>query len=359
MSLSKLTISSLRNLTHVELMPSPQFNVIYGENGSGKTSILEAIYLLGLAKSFRSHINSRLVQLNHERLIVHGLLKDGQHSLGVEKSIQGKTIIRIDQQTVNSPTNLAELLPVQLFSPNSYRLLEDGPKERRQFLDWGLFHVEPGFLKCWQNYQVALKQRNNALRSMRPRREIQSWDQQLVYYGEALNELRKNYIDLLIPVFQLLFAELLEYQPVTLKYYQGWSQEINFSQALERDFASDVKQMLTRSGPHRADLRFWISDNKQMAQDVLSRGQQKLLVCALKLAQGLLLKERTARTCVYLLDDLAAELDLVRRKHVARVLLDLDAQVFVTSVERNALPEINELPLTQLFHVERGCLLAG
>ena len=152
MSLRRIMVTAVRNLHPVTLSPSPRINILYGANGSGKTSVLEAVHLLGLARSFRSTRLNPVIQYEQPACTVFGeveLTSGGTSNLGVSRERQGEFTIRIDGQNAKSAAQLAELLPLQLINPDSFRLLEGAPKIRRQFLDWGVFHVEPRFLPAW------------------------------------------------------------------------------------------------------------------------------------------------------------------------------------------------------------------
>lgn len=147
MSLTRVSVTAVRNL-HPVTLSLPRINILYGDNGSGKTSVLEAIHLLGLARSFRSARLQPVIQYEEAACTVFGqvMLANGIASnLGISRERQGEFTIRIDGQNARSAAQLAETLPLQLINPDSFRLLEGAPKIRRQFLDWGVFHVEPRF----------------------------------------------------------------------------------------------------------------------------------------------------------------------------------------------------------------------
>lgn len=353
MSLIRLNLSAIRNLQAQELTPSPRINLLHGDNGSGKTSVLEAIHLLGLARSFRSTRLTPVIQHDQERAVVFGLvqLADGrQSSLGIARERNGDCQIRIDGQNARSAAQLAEVLPLQLINPDSFRLLEGAPKIRRQFLDWGVFHVEPRFLGAWQRLQAALRQRNSWLRHGRIDPAAQAaWDRELTLASEAIDEYRRAYIQALKPVFERTLAQLVELPELTLGYYRGWDRERSLDEVLKASLLRDQQLGHTQAGPQRADLRLRIGSHN--AADILSRGQQKLVVCALRIAQGHLVNGQ----CVYLVDDLPSELDEQHRHALCRLLEDLDCQVFITGVDGETLKDgwRTDTPVA-MFHVEHG-----
>ncbi|MCS3467712.1 DNA replication and repair protein RecF [Pseudomonas sp. JUb42] len=357
MSLSRISVTGVRNLHPVTFSPSPRINILHGANGSGKTSVLEAIHLLGLARSFRSARLLPVIQYEQPSCTVFGQvdLAEGSHSnLGISRDRQGEFQIRIDGQNARSAAQLAETLPLQLINPDSFRLLEGAPKIRRQFLDWGVFHVEPRFMATWQRLQKALRQRNSWLR--RGTLDVASqaaWDRELCLASDEIDEFRRSYIKALKPVFEHTLSELVELEGLTLSYYRGWDKEKELSTVLTSSLLRDQQMGHTQAGPQRADLRLRLGAHN--AADILSRGQQKLVVCALRIAQGHLVSQARRGQCIYLVDDLPSELDEHHRRALCRLLEELRCQVFITCVDHELLREgwQTETPVA-LFHVEQG-----
>ncbi|MCJ8169426.1 DNA replication/repair protein RecF [Atopomonas sediminilitoris] len=357
MSLTRLSVTAVRNLHPVTLSPSPRINLLYGANGSGKTSLLEAIHLLGLARSFRSTRLHPVIQHEQPHCVLFGevALAGGLRAqLGVQRDRAGEFVIRQDGKNLRSAAALAECLPLQLINPDSFRLLEGAPKVRRQFLDWGVFHVEQHFLPTWQRLQTALRQRNSWLRHARMDAALQAaWDRELIAASEQIDALRQAYLLQLKPVFQSVLGELIELDGLTLSYSRGWDKERSLADVLASSLSRDQQLGYTQAGPQRADLRLRIGGHN--AADVLSRGQQKLVVCALRIAQGHLLQTVKRGRCVYLVDDLPSELDEQHRKALCRLLEALDCQVFITSVDADFVKDFwrEDTPLA-MFHVEHG-----
>ncbi|TBU87756.1 DNA replication/repair protein RecF [Pseudomonas dryadis] len=357
MSLTRVTVTAVRNLQPATLLPSPRINILYGANGSGKTSVLEGIHLLGLARSFRSARLLPVIQYEQPVCTVFGQvqLADGRQSnLGVSRDRQGEFQIRIDGQNARSAAQLAETLPLQLINPDSFRLLEGSPKIRRQFLDWGVFHVEPRFLSAWQRLQKALKQRNSWLRHGTLDAVSQAaWDRELCLASDEIDGYRRSYIQLLKPVFERTLSELVELEGLTLSYYRGWDKERPLSEVLTASLPRDQQIGHTQSGPQRADLRLRLGAHN--AADILSRGQQKLVVCALRIAQGHLVDQAKRGQCIYLVDDLPSELDEQHRRALCRLLEDLHCQVFITCVDHELLRDGWQVDTpVSMFHVEHG-----
>jgi len=196
MHLTQLDIHQVRNLRDVQIKPCIRCNYIFGDNASGKTSVLEAIYLLSVARSFRTTHIKHVISHNKPALQVFARIQNKNletTAVGLERSIQ-KTRIRINGTNVKQVSELSSLLPVQIINPDVHKLLEQGPKYRRQFIDWGVFHVEHDFLMAWQQYYRVLKQRNAALRKKQTKDTITLWDNQLIQYAKAITLARESYL---------------------------------------------------------------------------------------------------------------------------------------------------------------------
>lgn len=353
MTISRLQISGIRNLNDVVIPECGRVNVFCGHNGSGKTSILEAIFILSRARSFRTHKLNTVINHLATRCVVYGELSEGG-SMGVMRSRNEKQVFKVNGNPVYSAAELAEQLPLQLINANSFSLLEGGPSLRRQFLDWGVFHVEHDFWFYWKRIQKALKQRNSLLRRGRIQdAEILPWDTELSQCAEIIDGMRAAYIRRLQPHFQAILASLTQLEQPELIYQRGWNMEQPLIEVLQHDRQRDLQQGSTLHGPQRADIVIKIAGRS--AEDVLSRGQEKLLACALRLAQGVLLHELTGQTCTYLVDDLPAELDVTHRKSLCKQLSSMRSQVFVTAPEAQSLAECwPNTEQTKWFHVEHG-----
>jgi len=344
--IEQLRVTHVRNIEELSLDCHARFNLIYGPNGSGKTSLLEAIHILSAGRSFRTHINKRLINYAADSLTIFAQLMGGDR-LGVQKDIKGQSSYRLNQTPCASVAELSRLLPVQVINPDSYELLTGGPKERRRFLDWGLFHVEQSFYSLWQRLREVLQQRNMGLRRGLSLTELASWDAVLSEVAEELDTARRRYVDELVPYIHKQFGTLLSGK-LTVEYRRGWDAGESLQDVLQAQIDSDRRMGYTQSGPQRASLVFKIDG--RLVEHVLSRGQQKTLVCALKLAQSELLREKLGTNCIFLIDDLAAELDAAHRDRLAVALEGLEAQVFLTGVELDMLQSF--VKTDGMFHVK-------
>jgi DNA replication and repair protein RecF len=357
MSIQHLSIQRLRNLQQVDVAFDVGINLLYGLNASGKTSVLEALHMLALGRSFRSLKLASVIAQGHTDCLLFAKIINSQgvtDSLGMSRRLDGDHSVRLNGENLASTAQLASLLPIQLIDPNSAGLIEAGPSVRRQYLDWGVYHHNPGFFGLWKQAQRLLKQRNSALKCGTMSASVRaSFDPGLVEVAEQLSGLRRAYLELLEPVFFQLLAGLVDLPDLRLGYYSGWTANRDYAEVLEETLQRDLRLGYTQRGPQRADIK--LTMHGVNAVERLSRGQQKLVVVALKLAQGKLLSEVEGRKCVFLVDDLAAELDWSHRREICRQLVNLDTQVFVTSVGPNELtgcwPEGEKI---KMFHVKHG-----
>jgi DNA replication and repair protein RecF len=352
MLVQQLSILNTRNILHAAFEPHPALNLIIGPNASGKTSVLEAIAVLATARSFRGVPLQQLITHNQKRLKISGAVHDGQRQIRLSVSRENNVVmLKVDDQRISSAAQLASILPVQVLHPGGYRLLELGPSQRRRFLDWGVFHVEPRYQEAWQRYARALKQRNAALRSQRAD-QVSPWNSALQEAAQSIHVLRQAHFDLYKPILLKYIDIFMGTQAMSIDYRPGWPLDKDFESLLGAELARDMQFGYTRFGPHRADLV--IRADHRPAQQQLSRGQQKLLVTAMQLAQAELLKQATQRACIFLVDDLAAELDRQHRQTVFSVLEQFRGQVFVTGTELELLPVTGLKRGQRTFHMEHG-----
>ncbi len=334
-ALRRLVLTQFRCFDRFTLEVAPGLTVIEGANARGKTALIEALWLLASGRSFRTARLDQLIRHGQAETTLYAEV--GGHRLGWGRR-GGETRLRLDGETVRTQAELSARFPAQLLTPESHRLLEEGPRGRRQYLDWGGFHQQPGFLGHWRAWRQALRQRNAALRQGLAPEMVRLWDGALVEAGEALDALRQDYVTRLEAPLRALLAELLPElaEAVTLRYQRGWRQGLTLAEALEAGWEGDVRQQTTRSGPHRADLACLVDGHP--AETVLSRGQQKLFVCALLLAQAQLYAEARGHSVIMLIDDLPAELDAERRARLLALLEQLGIQRVVTTTDRALIP---------------------
>ncbi len=358
MALTSLHLHDFRNIKQAQLDFHPGWNLIYVANGSGKTSLLEAIYLLAHGRSFRTGKPYKVIRHEQAQYTLFARVDWSmqQIALGMQRDRQGDWQVRLNGEAVQRLADCASLLPVQLLQPESFRLFFGGPKERRQFFDLGLFHVEPSFYDTWLRFHKVLKQRNALLKSRQAYgSQYQYWDQQYVELAVQLQQLRQQYLQTLSSVLLTLTADVPSLAGLQLELAPGWQvrsgEAAELWQQLQDSFSSDLKAGYSQLGPQKADLRLKVDG--EYVDDLLSRGQLKVLLFALKVAQSNVIAQRGHKQPLLLIDDLASELDDQSKRQIFKFLAQLQSQVFITAIEPDQI-----LPhLTQdaaLFHVEHG-----
>ena len=361
MAILTLRTQKFRNLGDGEVEFDPQLNFFSGDNASGKTSLLEAIYMLSTGKSFRTRNTQNIVQWDSDGqdFILFGRLKDqhnGEYVVGIKKSTVLKTVIKVDHQLVSSAAVLAKLSPTALIDPSCVELLNGPPAGRRKFLDWGVFHVEHAFSGCWSDYIYCLKQRNTLLRNAKlSSPELLAWDKKLAELGEEVHRLRLAYTEKFLPILRSVADIFLAKIDLEVRYLRGWERESSLVDSLAKHRTKDLEKRFTQFGPHRADIKILLSGRP--AEELLSRGQQKLLVIAMYLAQLEYLTVCTGKESVVLIDDFTAELDQENMERIFDKLKELDAQIICTTLD---LERVKALVSTgekhKVFHVEQGLI---
>jgi len=348
MSLVEIGVTNLRCIEQAELAVAPSLTLLWGDNGSGKTSLLEAMFLLGRGRSFRTRNNERLIRYQQDHLRVTGRVgapSGAQQAIGLEVSREGTTA-RIHGQPAQSLGELSQVFPVQIIDPGVHRLVEEGGYRRRRWVDWAVFHVEPRFMDTWLRYARALKQRNAALKQ--PGSDADAWNPELARLGESIAESRLHLLEQLQPYWRETVLALSGLE-VELHYLKGWSQDQTLLEALQGSRTRDVLRQVTHVGPHRADVTVRL--HGRPARVVLSRGQQKLVAAAMTVAQLRLLQDATRTAPTLLLDDPAAELDGERLERFIAQVAQLRCQLVVTSLQSGSrlfgTPE-------RTFRVEQG-----
>ncbi len=350
-SITDLNIHHLRNISSAELHFHPKCNFFYGENGSGKTTLLEALYILSSGRSFRTREISPLVSYGKDALTVFARTSSNE-TISIQKRASGPTQVKLNRQSCFTSSELAHFLPSQIFYQDIFQIIDAGPSDRRALLDWGLFHVEPSYHDVWKSYRLVIKQRNALLRQKAPLQQFVPWNTQLVNLAHQLDEMRSRYFAEWSSLFQSLLKQLTDV-PCQLRYYKGWDKR-NTGKPLDallvEQFATDLQRQYTHAGPHQAEIYFNTDFHK--AQRTLSRGQQKIVLIALKLAQATF----SSLNCIYLFDDIAAELDSRHLSRLIRCLTTLNGQLFVTAIDDKTLSFFQDSFDSNTYCVEKGAI---
>ena len=353
--IEQLNACSIRNLEEICIEPSKRVNFFYGPNASGKTSILESIYLLSRVKSFRSKRINDVISRDKNKLLVFAKgLKEGKgFTVGIEKG-HGITRIKFDGDVIQTASEQAKLLPVYILMPDHYVLYTGTPKDRRHWLDWSLFHVEQNYISVWKSYHKALRHRNALLKLERNINvsEIAGWERLMADEAAKIDAMREAYIGDLNNLLNEKHVPYVLSGKVNIRYLNENYKNEDLSSLLAENRPEDIKRGYTNLGPHRTDISFSFDDFNVAKH--LSRGQTKLFSAALMSSQVDKVK-MSGKDAMVLVDDLDAELDEESSKKLLGLLLVNNVQTFISSLVR---PEwlLQEKSDDSMFHVKHGCI---
>lgn len=431
MFIKRLLINNFRNIESLDLEPCEGFNFICGANGSGKTSVLEAIYYLSLARSFRTNTYQYLIKQGssgfnlfakvqeqslkaNQNIASNNLMLDSQEasieepeqyfsqpswipnsnffnsevssdsslnssispfstSIGLSRSKGSDFVVKINSMPLYRLIDLLEHTCIQLIHPQGVELITNDAEGRRSFVDWGVYYSDLDFKSLWLKYRKILKQRNALLRresyklggnkanvphevdirTNLENAELTMWDDTLVALSEQITEKRLHYLKELQVVLSDLIRQFLPDFKLKFELNYGWDKSSDLRSILARNLEKERVLGYTMYGCHRADLK--IKNNTVAAGATLSRGQLKMLVYAMRLAQGMLLKQQTARSCIYLIDDLNSELDSNSQSVLLNTLVQCKHQVFISNIQQDLLIP-KERSDYKVFSLDRGSL---
>ncbi len=355
MRITRLEITCFRNLSRVAMDLGPGLNTFYGDNGAGKTALLEAVHLLCRGRSFRTQQSRGVIQHGAEQLVVRAVIREAlsgaRTTLAVSKNQRARTELRLNGQAERRLSRIARITPIQVMLPDIAELVFGAPSRRRSWLDWGVFHVKPDYLPLLRRYLRAVRQRNALIRDGADRALIDPWSQEAAELGVAVSREREAYLRRLDPYFQNVLDDLAPELTVELVYRQGWPREQALHKVLGESGPREVKYSSTPWGPHRADVLLGVEAGTAAA--VLSRGQGKMVASALQIAQAALLADQEQRTSVFLIDDAGAELDAAHNRRFFDVLDRVGGQVLATTTRDPGAPG-SGVEGAVTFHVKHG-----
>lgn len=342
MYIQQLDITGIRNLQQVRLPLCKGFNIFYGENGSGKTSLLEAIYILAMGKSFRTANLQQIINFEQLQYVISAVIadelageSDAIFTVGTEKKKDQSKAQYIINAEKNNVSEIAKMLPLHLINSISLELVDGSPILRRSFIDHAMFHVEHSFLEHFHNFKRSLTQRNAVLKTNIPNaqkiREIEAWDEIFLSAADAITIARKDFVIDFAEIFNKLISGWKYSGHISFQYKQGWADDLNLHEATKHSQALDLLVGCTNRGPHRAELEMFIDGIP--AKNVLSRGQQKVFVCGMILAKALYMQKLAEIDSIFLVDDLSSELDRDAFQLVIDKLIEIGGQVFLTGIE--------------------------
>ncbi len=350
MAIRQLSLTDFRNLASATLELHPRINLVHGVNAAGKTSLLEALYVLCQGQSFRTHQLAQCVQYGKPGFLLFGRFDD--FKAGISK--RGRRLeIRVDGATVGRRSELVRKAPINIVNADSFEQIDGPPGVRRRFVDWYLFHVEHDYADAWNRFQHALRQRNRLLKDRRDLDLLDYWDEHLVEPSERLAAMRRRCANALQVMLGTEMESLLAGFRLELEYRTGWPDGRALSDVLAAERKRDIAAGYTRFGIQRDDLLLRVEGRP--AGEILSRGQAKRLCLAMLLAALTRVGQAVSKRIVLLIDDLHSELDPSARQRVYERLQSLDLQLFISNIDAT-LPAPIAAEEFKMFHVEHGII---
>jgi len=335
MILQNMSLNQYRNFRREKIQPGLKFNIFWGDNGQGKTNLLEAIYLLSNLKSFRSGKTDDLIKHSEKQANISAeIVRQGvSHQLSIGLSATEKTY-RVDGKNPASVGAFLGFFKTVLFAPEEINLIKSFPAGRRSLIDRAIFFTSPEYLQLARDYQRQLKQRNRLLKEKRDPVGLLPWTDGLIKNGARLRRARIKYLNRLRPIIQQTYSSICQGEEEVDIHYSG-QKEQNQEELLQQEFNNiserEWRYQQTLAGPHRDDPQFLLQGSSLKAFG--SQGQQRSFVLAFKCAQVIDLEQQTGETPVLLLDDLGSELDPRRQQAFFEFVQQRDGQVFLTTTD--------------------------
>ena len=311
MPLTNISIKNFRCFESIEISLSPGVNFFYGANGSGKTSILESVFIFSSGKSFKSSNLVSLINQNSKKFRLKGFDAKKGYIVEVEKTKEKPISILLNNKKIVT-SKLIKEFPCTPIHNNTFSFTNASPDFRRKLLDRSIFIAEDNFSSNWFSYYRALKQRNSMLKNNRIS-DIYAWNEMLVEEGTKLDNYRKYFFDKTIEEFHILLEILKPYNVfdffdvINISFFQGWDNEKSLLEILEENKQTDIRRKTTTGGPHKSDIKFLIKDID--AKQILSRGEQKFFSILWSCAQHEVLKKHYRIDATLIIDDIRSELD--------------------------------------------------
>ena len=355
MRVLRLQVHNFRKLHHVDLELHPRINLFIGDNAAGKTSLLETFHVAAYGRPFTGLFEDALGPTGTGwKVTVSGRAHHDHPQDQIEVAFHSKR----HEQKINGQTrataDLARLLPIALLEPRSHALMADGPSQRRRYLDWGLFHVEHGFLDVWRRYRRALRQRNNLLRLGADNAQLRPWTVELIETGERLHRSRQQQLNRVREDLLSYLDSLVGAGPWTIELDPGWDQGYSLSDVLQRNEAADQKLGQTMKGPHRAEILF--SRDGSPLRTRFSRGEETMVVAALLFAQVAAVRRHSAGCVILRVGGFPSEMGETAQRHLLQALVKTQEQVVMTSLGVTA--PLAAIEDRAMFHVEHGAVAA-
>lgn len=345
MKINRISLKNYRNIENIELFPCEGVNIIYGENAQGKTNILEAMFLFTGLKSFRSSKDSELVSFGKELAKISVEFETLSRKQTSEIKISDRRRAVLNGVSLKSPTGLMSKFPAVLFSPGFMSLIQNGPSERRKFIDSAICQINPQYAVLLSEYTKLLKQRNTVLKDTENINEtrlfLECINEAFSALGEKIYTERKKYLERIHPFLTDIYCGLSSgKEDISFTYIRKGCKtgEEEFSDILASHYVADISAKMTLTGPHRDDID--ININSVSARSFGSQGQKRSAAIALKLSEAEVIKESVGEEPLILLDDVMSELDMGRQDYILNHIKD--KQVFITCCDPASILRMSE-----------------
>ncbi|AFQ42114.1 DNA replication/repair protein RecF [Desulfosporosinus meridiei] len=358
MMINSIRLQNFRNYVDEIIHFMPGTNILIGDNGQGKTNIIEGIYYLLTGKSYRVHREQELLRWEQSDFHIYGQFLMNRHKVSLESHYKDKKkMVKINQVACQRLSDFVGTINVIFFSPDDLVMIKGGPAERRRFLDLHIAQMRPGHVSILNAYNKALQQKNALLKSYNDKSfkysQLQLWNQQIIELGKKIILNRADLTERLQGAVEPIFRNLSsEKETIKIMYYALGKSSVSeaiseFANLLNEKLDQEIERQMILIGPHRDDLQIFLNDKP--GRLYASQGQQRSLVLSLKLAELELMRQEKGEYPLLLLDDVLSELDRFRRDYLIKFIESSKIQTLITMTSAD-----NHLDLGTVYFVEKG-----
>lgn len=353
MYINKIEIKNFRNYEKQEIELNPHINIFYGDNAQGKTNILEAIFISGFGKSFRTSKEKEMIKLGEAFLEATVFYQKSDRDGKIRTVISNKKQIEVNGVKIKKLSELIGKINLVIFTPDDIQILKSGPEKRRRFLDMMIGQLRPNYVYILNMYNKTLEQRNNYLRQIRQEGKAESlleiWDEKLVEYGNIISNYRREFINKIIEKINIIHKKITnDNEKIDIIYTSCCENKKNYMDLLTQRRKLDIIKGYTTKGIHRDDFEVYINDKELSIYG--SQGQNRTAVLSLKLSELQVIHDEIEEEPILLLDDFMSELDIKRRRNFLNNINN--TQVIITCAEK--INFINENVDYYLYQVKKG-----
>lgn len=355
MYINKIEIKNFRNYEKQEIELNPHINIFYGDNAQGKTNILEAIFISGFGKSFRTSKEKEMIKLGEAFLEATVFYQKSDRDGKIRTVISNKKQIEVNGVKIKKLSELIGKINLVIFTPDDIQILKSGPEKRRRFLDMMIGQLRPKYVYILNLYLKTLEQRNNYLKQIKeenkPESMLEIWDEKLAEYAEIICKYRTEFIEKLNRKIKEIHSEVTSNsEEIKIEYITECNNREIYLQLLKQKRKLDIIKGYTTKGIHRDDFKCIINDKEIEVYG--SQGQHRTAILSLKLAELYVIYDEIGEYPILLLDDFMSELDEKRRKSFLSYIKD--TQVIITCTDKMELDNLNEY---KLFNVKNGKII--